>query len=413
MTAARAHHCRSCGGDRLEIVLDLGCTPLANALLTSEQLNAPEATYPLELAFCPDCTLVQILETVPPENLFREYLYLSSWSDTMLAHARALVSELVESRRLHAGQLVMEAASNDGYLLQYYRERGIPVLGIEPARNVADIAVRDRQVPTLVEFFGSEVAGELRNSGRRASVFHAHNVLAHVADLNGFVRGIATVLADDGVAVVEAPYVRDLVDHCEFDTIYHEHLCYFSLTALDALFSRHGLRIHDVRRVAIHGGTLRIYASPLAAGGHVSASVTALLADEGAAGLTTADYYRAFASRVQTLRDQLRATLDGLKASGQRIAAYGASAKGSTLLNYCGIGRERLEYVVDRSTLKQGRYTPGRKLAIHAPARLLDDQPDYLLLLTWNFAEEILAQQAEYRRRGGRFLIPVPEVKVA
>lgn len=428
--------CRSCGGSRLELVLDLGCTPLANALLTAGQLAATERTYPLQLAFCPDCTLVQILETVPPEELFSEYLYLSSWSDTMIAHARELVQETITRRRLvrsappqrsaaaeaadvdrlkavTTNALVMEAASNDGYLLQFYRSAGVPVLGIEPARNVAQIAVRERNIPTLVRFFGREVAEELRASGRRAAVFHAHNVLAHVADLNGFVAGIATVLADDGVAVIEAPYVRDMVDHCEFDTIYHEHLCYFSLTALDRLFTRHGLRIHDVRRVAIHGGSLRIYASPVAAGETVSATVTDLLAEEAARGVTAAIYYRQFANRVRALKSQLCQTLGDLKSRGGRIAAYGASAKGSTLLNYCGIGREILDYVVDRSTLKQGRYTPGKQLAIHAPEKLLDDRPDYVLLLTWNFADEILMQQAEYRRRGGKFIVPVPELKVA
>jgi SAM-dependent methyltransferase len=386
---------------------------LANALLTADRLDAAEKTYPLELAFCPDCTLVQILETVPPEELFSEYLYLSSWSDTMVSHARSLANELIASRRLTRESLVIEAASNDGYLLQHYRAAGVGVLGIEPARNIAEIAERERRIPTLARFFGRELAAELRTQGRRADVFHAHNVLAHVSDLNGFVAGIATVLAEDGLAVIEAPYVGDLIEHCEFDTIYHEHLCYFSLTALDRLFARHGLAIHDVRRVAIHGGTLRISASHTAARVPVSPAVTQLLHEEQAAGLTGADYYRCFAARVEQLRTQLVDELSRLKRTGRRIAAYGASAKGSTLLNFCGIGGELIDYVVDRSTLKQGRYTPGRKLAIHAPGRLLDDQPDYLLLLTWNFAEEILQQQAEYRRRGGRFIVPVPEVRLA
>jgi SAM-dependent methyltransferase len=405
--------CRSCGRTGLLGILDLGRTPLANALLNAEQLGGPEPTYPLELALCPHCSLVQILQTVPPEQLFGEYVYFSSFSQTMLDHAQALSGEMVRARGLSGDSLVVEAASNDGYLLQFYRQAGVPVLGIEPARNIAEAARRQHGIPTLAEFFGADLAGRLRRERRRADVFHAHNVLAHVPDLNGFVEGIRLILADDGVAVIEAPYVKDLVDHCEFDTIYHEHLCYFSLTALDGLFRRHGLVIHDVRRVPIHGGTLRLYASPERAGCAQSPAVTALLAEEEAWGARRPDYYRAFGDRVRGLKDSLRCLLGGLKQSGKRLAAYGASAKGSTLLNYFGVGRETIDFVVDRSTVKQGKYTPGTHLAIHDPAKLLEDMPDYVLLLTWNFAAEIVAQQAEYRRRGGRFILPVPVPRVA
>jgi SAM-dependent methyltransferase len=406
--------CRSCGATAAEPVLNLGRTPLANSLPTAARPDQAEATYPLELVFCPGCGLLQITETVPPEVLFRDYLYFSSFSDTMLTHARDLAGELVAARGLGPSSLVVEAASNDGYLLQNYVRAGVPVLGVEPATNVAETA-RGRGVETLNDFFGRETAERLRAEGRRADVFHAHNVLAHVADLNGFVSGVRTVLKDDGLAVIEAPYARDMVDHCEFDTIYHEHLCYFTLSALDRLFRRHGLAIVDVRRTPIHGGTLRLYAAPdgSPAARAPAGSVGRLLAEERALGLDRADYYRDFARRVEALKASLVGTLARLKSEGKRLAAYGASAKGSTLLNAFGIGRETLDYVADRSTVKQGRFTPGARLPIVAPGRLLDDPPDFVLLLTWNFADEILAQQAEYVRRGGRFIIPVPTVRVA
>ncbi|MFL6209381.1 MAG: class I SAM-dependent methyltransferase [Pyrinomonadaceae bacterium] len=414
MTEPQAHACRACGTRGLKTILDLGRTPLANALLTAAQLAEPEATYPLVLAFCPACTLVQITETVPPEKLFRAYFYLSSFSDTMLRHAEEIAARLTRARELGGASLVVEVASNDGYLLQYYRRAGVPVLGIEPATNIARIAEQERGVPTLCEFFGAELADQLRREGKRADVIHANNVLAHVADLNGVVRGFAALLKDDGVAVVEVPYVKDLIDNCEFDTIYHEHLCYFSLTALARLFRRHGLRIHDVERLAIHGGTIRIFASKAddEGTGDVSDAVRQMLAEEAAWGVGVEQFYRGFGEKVEGLRNALLALLGELKRQGRRMAVYGASAKGSTLLNYFQLGRETLDYVVDRSTVKQGYYTPGTRLLIYPPEQLLTDMPDYVLLLTWNFAAEILAQQAEYQRRGGRFIIPIPEVRV-
>jgi SAM-dependent methyltransferase len=405
--------CRSCGANELELVLSLGRTPLANALLTREQLSQPEPIYPLDLAFCGSCALVQITETVPPAELFSEYLYFSSFSDTMLRHARSLVTSLIAKRHLGPRSLVIEIASNDGYLLQYYQQAGVPVLGIEPAANIAREAEK-RGVPTIVEFFGQELAGQLRANGQRADVIHAHNVLAHVADLNGFVEGIETLLKDDGVAVIEVPYVKDLIDHCEFDTIYHEHLCYYSLTALDHLFRRHRLFIQDVDRIAIHGGSLRVtvgktpHPNPPPQGGR-----ELFLAEEAAWGVGRFATYRDFGARVEVLKATLTSMLAGFKRRGDRIAAYGAAAKGSTLLNYFGIGLETLDFVVDRSPHKQGRFMPGVHIPIRAPERLLEEMPDEVLLLTWNFADEILEQQKAYRQLGGRFIIPVPEVKVA
>ncbi|HWS87093.1 MAG TPA: class I SAM-dependent methyltransferase [Pyrinomonadaceae bacterium] len=408
--------CRSCGANGLELVLSLGRTPLANSLLTAEQLSGPEETYPLDLAFCGRCSLLQITETVPPEKLFREYLYLSSFSDTMLRHAERTVARLVSERGLGPDSLVVEVASNDGYLLQYYLRRGVPVLGIEPAQNVARVAREERGVRTLCEFFGEALAAELSRQGERADVIHANNVLAHVADLNGVVEGFALLLKDDGVAVIEVPYVKEMIDGVEFDTIYHEHLCYFSLTALDALFRRHGLAVRDVERLPIHGGTLRVFVGREGAadssGEGGAGRVREMLREEEGWGVGSADFYRGFGAEVQRLRRELLELLAGLKSGGKRIAVYGASAKGSTLLNYFRLGAETLDFVVDRSTVKQGYYTPGTHLLISPPERLLEEMPDYCLLLTWNFADEILEQQAEYRRRGGRFIVPIPELRV-
>ena len=403
--------CRSCGATGLNTILDLGRTALANALLTPAQLAQPEPTYPLQLVFCPGCALVQITETVSPEQLFRDYVYLSSFSDTMLNHARVLVERLIRERQLGGENLVIEVASNDGYLLQYYKLAGVPVLGIEPATNIARVAEQERGIPTLNEFFNAALAERLKSRDQRADVIHANNVLAHVPDLNGFVSGLQVVLKQNGLAVIEVPYVKDMIDRTEFDTIYHEHLCYFSLTALTRLFENNGLVIKDAERLAIHGGTLRIFAADKDTH-RPSSVVQELLAEEAAAGIGSMEFYLGFRQKVEQLRHDLTALLSDLKASGKRIAVYGASAKGSTLLNYFRIGQDMLDYVVDRSTTKQRLYTPGTHLLIHQPEQLLETMPDYVLLLTWNFAEEILNQQAEYRRRGGKFIIPVPEVRV-
>lgn len=400
--------CRICSGTQLDHVLSLGKTPLANSLLKNLNQKDEEARFPLELVHCPKCSLVQITETVNPEILFSNYVYFSSFADTTLNSAEQLVKRLVEKRKLTSKSLAAEIASNDGYLLQFYLKAGIKVLGIEPAKNIAVVA-QEKGVDTIDEFFGKDLANELAAKGRRADVLHANNVLAHVSDLNGITAGIHAFLKDDGMAVIEVPYLKPMLDHTEFDTIYHEHLCYFSLTALDKLFSSHQLFINDVEQLEIHGGSLRIFIEKKEAR---TDAVKKLLQQEREDGVHEARYYKAFANKVEGLREELLSLLKKLKSEGKRIAVYGASAKGSTLMNYFGIGKDLVEYVVDRSTVKQGSYTPGNHLPIFAPEKLLSDKPDYVVLLTWNFADEILLQQNEYRKLGGKFIVPIPSMKV-
>jgi len=397
--------CRSCGGTDLSVFLSLGDLPLSDGFLSQRQLARQEPRYPLDVAFCPDCALVQILKTVPPEELFGEdYPYFSSFTDTLLSHAQSNVSARIDERRLGPSSLVVELASNDGYLLQYYKARGIQVLGIDPAPAPVE-AARRKGIETLLEFFGHELATQLTSGGKRADVIHGNNVLAHVADTNGFVKGISILLKDDGVAVIEAPYVKDLIDHGEFDTIYHEHLCYFSVTALKNLFERHGLYLNRVEPLSIHGGSLRLFVEKH---DRPAESVLRYIAEEQRLGLNRYAYFANFSARVSQIRSELSALLRDLKQRGARIVGYGAAAKGTIMLNYVGIGSDILDFVVDRNVHKQGRYVPGVRLPIAPPETILAEQPDYVLILPWNFKDEIMSQQAEYRKRGGRFIVPVP-----
>lgn len=415
---AKIEACRGCGAHELVPGVDLGGVPLANALLPTMEAARTAPRYPLEVLFCRACALVQLGFAPPPEELFGDYPYLSSTATSFVDHARRLVERVCATGRLAADGLAVEVASNDGYLLQHYRTRGIPVLGIEPAANIAEIARRDRQVHTLCAFFGRDVAHDLVRQDVRADVLHAHNVMAHVPDIRGFLEGIAVLLKPGGVAIIEVPQLAELLRRNAFDTIYHEHVFYFSLLAIDRLFAASGLEAADVEPLEVHGGSLRIYAvradddrnSWRSDAGR--ARLESQHALERAMGLDRETALATFGARVAELCRDLRALVEGLKADGARIVAYGAAAKGSTLLNVCGLNNDDIAYTVDRNRLKQGLYMAGVALPIHAPDRLLRDRPEFTLILPWNIVDDIRREQAAYERVGGRFLIPIPEPRV-
>lgn len=402
--------CRSCGKRECVTVLDLGVQPLANNLLGPDDLDKDEPRFPLVLAVCPACWLLQITDTVPPVDLFSDYIYFSSFSDTMLQHARDAATRYIAEFALSPDSLVLEVASNDGYMLRHFRDAAIPCLGIEPAANIARAAL-EAEIPTIVEFFNWPLADRLAGEGCTADLILGNNVFAHAPDTNDFVAALKTVLKPDGRVVLEFPYALDFLEKNEFDTIYHEHVFYFSLTALQPLFERHDLAIYDVERIPIHGGSLRIFAANRECY-PTSQAVIDLRATEATAGVQTLGFYETFAQHVEDLKRDLKSLLARLTAEGANIAAYGASAKGSTLLNYFEIDAGDLLFVADRSTYKQNKLTPGTHIPIRPPEAMLDEQPDYALLLTWNFADEIMDQQREYQQRGGRFIIPIPEVRV-
>ncbi|MGE0057535.1 MAG: class I SAM-dependent methyltransferase [Dehalococcoidia bacterium] len=398
--------CRSCGGSDLELVLALGEMPLPDALLLPSQLEEPERRYPLDVAFCRDCALVQLMQTVSLMEMYDgRYGHLSSASAARLAHLRTSAEQLIEQRGLDGNSYVIEIGSNDGSMLRCFQARGVPTLGIEPAPGPASEA-RRAGIATLPTFFTKDLAGQLAAEGRKADVIIANQVLSRVPDLHGFLAGVRVLLGETGVLVIEVPYVRDLIESGAFDTVNHEQLSYFSLTSLVHLFDGAGLSLNHVERLPECGGSLRLF---LARARHVQPSVARLLEEEAAAGVADASYYAGFAWRAELVRSRLIALLESLKASRKRIVGYGAEGMGSTMLNYCGVDENYLDYVVDLNIQKQGRFMPGVHLPVLNPDRLVSNHPDYVLLLAWTARDEVLSQQEAYRRQGGRFIVPLPE----
>jgi len=410
VTAPRGS-CRGCGTALAAPFLDLGPSPLANSYLEPAHLGQPEPFYPLDVHVCEACFLVQLTEVQSPAAIFGDYAYFSSYSTSWLRHAADYASAMVDRLGLDARSLVVEVASNDGYLLRCFRERSIPVLGIEPARNVA-VAAEAAGIPTIMEFFGARLAQDLADSGRQADLLVGNNVLAHVPALDDFVEGLRRALKPRGLVTLEFPHLLRLMAENQFDTIYHEHFSYFSLAVVREIFARHGLTVVDVEELATHGGSLRVHArhrgDPTQP---VSERVAAVVAAEEAAGLRTLETYHAFAEQVRETKRALLDFLIATKRKGHSIAGYGAPAKGNTLLNYCGVRTDFIDYTVDRSPHKQGRFLPGTRIPIHAPERIAETKPDYVLILPWNLRDEIAEQMAVVREWGGRFLVPIPRIE--
>lgn len=413
LTAASTKRgCLFCGTPLTHTFVDLGKSPLCESYLSAEQLDQMEPFYPLHVYVCAECYLVQLKEYVSGEEIFTEYAYFSSYSDSWLAHARRYTEQMIEQFRLTASSHVVEVASNDGYLLQYFVERGIPALGVEPAANVAKVAVA-RGVPTLVKFFGRTTARELVAEGKQADLLLGNNVLAQVPDLNDFVAGLKIALAPRGVITIEFPHLMQLVANNQFDTIYHEHFSYFSWLSAERIFAAHGLVLFDVEELPTHGGSLRIYARhDDDATKPITERARELRQREVDAGLLSLDYYRSFALQVeQTKRDLLDFLIEARRA-GKRVVGYGAPGKGNTLLNYCGIRTDFLDFTVDRSPYKQGKFLPGTQIPIRHPDAIREVRPDYVLILPWNLRDEIAEQLAYVREWGGQLVVPIPRVEV-
>lgn len=404
--------CRACAAPLEHVFVDLGSSPLANSYLSAEALAQAEPFYPLTVWVCERCWLCQLPEAATPAEIFSDYAYFSSYSTSWVEHARRYVEAMIERFGFGPAHRVVEIASNDGYLLRHFRDRGVPVLGIEPASNVAE-AARAIGIPTEVRFFGRQTARELVAAGQSADLLLGNNVLAHVPDLDDFVGGLAILLKPDGVLTMEFPHLARLVEGNQFDTIYHEHYSYLSLVAVERFFAAHGLDLFDVEELPTHGGSLRIYAQRRDGGRHpVGPRVAALRAREKSEGLETLAYYEAFGEKVRETKRKLLEFLIGARRAGKRIVGYGAPAKGNTLLVYCGIRGDFLDYTVDRSPHKQGRFLPGSRIPIRAPEAIFETRPDYVLILPWNLREEIAGQMAGIREWGGRFVVAIPEVAV-
>jgi SAM-dependent methyltransferase len=407
---AKNSACMLCGAKAVELFLDLGETALANQFLRQDEINGHEAKYPLRIGFCHGCGHVQLLDAVPPLAMFENYLYISSASETLKRHFHELSAQLVDRYSIGAANLVMDIGCNDGTLLGAFKRHGARTLGVDPAENLSEF-VRQQGIERYTGLFSAASAREIVARWGQATLITATNTFPHIQDLDDFVAGIDIALYDGGALVLEMHYLLDLIEQLAFDTIYHEHVSYWALAPMQLLFEKHGMTIVDAERVPLHHGQLRVHVQRRGEG-PIHERVEQLLAAEKAAGLDRFETYVRFAGRVQNVKKELHATLAELRRSGRRLAGYGAPAKGNTLLSFLQFSPEHLPYIVDRSPLKQGRFTPGTHIPVVAPERLLTDQPDYVLLLAWNFADEIIAQQAEYRKRGGKFMVPVPEVRI-
>ncbi len=403
--------CRFCGAALKRTFVDLGRSPLANSFLRKEDLGRREVSYPLHVYICERCLLVQLQEFERAENIFSDYLYFSSYSELWLRHCRDYVGRMIERYSLDGGSLVVEVASNDGYLLQYFAERGIGSLGVEPAANVAKVA-QDKGIPCEVAFFGVDTARRLAAAGKSADLMVANNVFAHVPDINDFVAGFKIILKPTGTATFEFPHLLNLINERQFDTIYHEHFSYLSLLVADRIFAHHGLRIYGVERLPTHGGSLRLFVCHADAGFRRTSGVDDLLTIERTAGLDQIATYAKFAGSVTALKRDLLSFLVVARTSGKSVAGYGAPAKGNTLLNYCGIGPELLPYTVDINPHKQGRYLPGVQIPIYAPEHIFETKPDYVLILPWNIKDEITERMAGIREWGGKFVSAIPALTV-
>ena len=406
------YRCRFCGSDSTHTFVDLGMSPLCESYLTFEQLNQMEPFYPLHVYACDKCFLVQLEEYVSPEEIFSEYAYFSSYSQTWLEHARAYTDMIVERYHIDANSHVVEIASNDGYLLQYFVNKGIPVLGIEPAKNIAGVAIK-KGIPTLAEFFGRRLARELASANNCADLLIGNNVLAQVPNLHDFVEGMKILLKPEGVITMEFPHLLRLIEGNQFDTIYHEHFSYFSFFTVEKIFAAHNFTIFDVEELSTHGGSLRIYARHTEdTSKPINQSVSDMRSKEEIAGITNVKQYIGFSEKVKETKRKLLDFLIEVKERGKSVAGYGAPGKGNTLLNYCGIRTDFIDFTVDRNPYKQGKYTPGTHIPIFAPDKIEEAKPDYLLILPWNFKDEIMNQMSHIRRWGGQFVTPIPEVKV-
>jgi hypothetical protein len=408
----RSFRCRFCDADLKHSFVDLGMSPLCQTHVSAEQLTEAEMFLPLHAYICDQCFLVQLQEFVAPADIFGEYAYFSSYSDSWIAHAKAYAARMVERFQYGPRSKVVEIASNDGYLLQHFVAMGIPALGIEPAANVAKVAV-DKGIPTVVRFFGRQTASEVAAEHGKADLLLGNNVLAHVPDLNDFVGGMKILLKGDGVITMEFPHLFRLMEMNQFDTIYHEHFSYFSFFTVEKVFAAHGITLFDVEELSTHGGSLRIYGRHADDGSkQVTERVSALRSRELEAGVADLATYRSFAEQVRETKRKLLDFLIGAKRDGKSVVGYGAPGKGNTLLNYCGIRQDFLDYTVDRNPYKQGKFTPGTRIPIVDPSRIKETRPDYILILPWNLKDEICEQMSFVREWGGRFVVPIPEVRI-